>query len=75
MIYPFSDSIHQLFIAGINMVSRLYYREPAYPGLKNLLGEFYHCIEDGPEEPVPEGLSISQSQAREAFLDEMKTHQ
>ncbi|MBQ0745355.1 MAG: Gfo/Idh/MocA family oxidoreductase [Marinobacter sp.] len=75
MIYPFSDAIHQLFIAGINMVSRLYYREPAYPGLKNLLGDFYHCIEDGTEEPVPEGLSISQSQAREAFLDEMKTHQ
>lgn len=68
MIYPFSDSIRMFSTAGFNLAYRAWCREPAYPGLKKLLHEFYLALERGGEGPIQENVSISLALARDHFL-------
>jgi predicted dehydrogenase len=71
MIYPLADSIRLFTTAGLNLAYRAWRREPAYPGLEQLLREFYLALEQGGEGPIPENLSISLALARDHFLKGM----
>ncbi len=68
MVYPLSDSIRLFSTAAVNLARRTWRREPAYPGLEQLLGEFYRAVELGGDEPIPAERSIAQAVARDRFL-------
>lgn len=59
LLLPFRQSRDQFFAAGANLARRMLYREPAYPGLLQLICEFYRSVRSGtpisaePEE-IPE---------------------
>jgi predicted dehydrogenase len=45
LLGPLCQSTKQLVAAGWNLVVRGFGREPAYPGLRQLIGEFYRSIQ------------------------------
>ena len=50
--HPFDLAIRTLFAAGSNLTLRAWQREPAYPGLQQLIREFYGAITNGQPSPV-----------------------
>lgn len=73
IIYPFADSARLFSAAALNLARRAWRREPAYPGLEQLLREFYTAIEEGTEGPVPMNVSLAVAMARDRFLQGMES--
>ena len=46
ILRPFAYGTRLLWAAGVNLGRRMSRSEPAYPGLRALIGEFYRCISD-----------------------------
>ena len=51
---PFSLALKTLWAAGLNLVRRALQGEPAYPGLKALVLQFYTAVETSGPAPLPD---------------------
>jgi predicted dehydrogenase len=71
MVYPFTDTVRLFSTAAMNLAGRVWRRQPAYPGLEQLLREFYRVVEKGTGEPIAANVSVSLALARDRFLDGM----
>lgn len=67
---PFSDAFGTLGHASLNMAGRAFRREPAYPGLRNLLAEFYASIAAHSPSPIGDGQAIAVAAIRDRFLSQ-----
>lgn len=70
-IQPFSTSAAIMAAATSNLVRRGLNREPAYPGLKNLVREFYVAVRSTHQAPIPPEHAIAVASARDAILARM----
>lgn len=75
IVYPFSDSARLFSHAASNLALRAWRREPAYPGLRDLLRDFYLAIETGGDGPVSAEVSIAAALARDRFLERLRGEQ
>lgn len=75
MMQPMRSSLIEFFVAGGNLVKRGMNRETAYPGLKQLLDEFYTAVANNNEPPIPSADMLAVARARddivERFLDKV----
>jgi predicted dehydrogenase len=69
LLQPFRFGFRVLFAAGVNLLGRALRGEPAYPGLRELLGAFYEAITAGGPAPV----SAEEIVASIAFLDRVRS--
>ncbi|NOY17534.1 MAG: Gfo/Idh/MocA family oxidoreductase [Gammaproteobacteria bacterium] len=53
LVQPLSYSSREWAVSAGNLMLRLIKNEPAYPGLRTLIREFYQSIQEGAESPVP----------------------
>lgn len=52
IIHPFDLAVRTLVAAGSNLTLRAWQREPAYPGLEQLIRDFYVAITNGQPSPI-----------------------
>jgi predicted dehydrogenase len=71
VIQPFSMATTMLSAATGNLVRRGLNLEPAYPGLKNLVREFYVAVRSAHQAPIPPEHVIAVAAARDAILARM----
>jgi len=69
MIQPMRRSLIEFFVAGGNLVKRGMKREPAYPGLMQLLDEFYTAVANNDESPIPVADILAVARARENIVE------
>jgi predicted dehydrogenase len=50
--HPFDLAVRTLAAAGGNLALRAWQREPAYPGLRQLIRDFYSAIMNGQPSPI-----------------------
>jgi predicted dehydrogenase len=74
IIHPFEASGKALAAASVNLVRRTSRREPAYPGLRELVRRFYDALRAKGPPPIDVGESLDVAAARDtiiaAFRDE-----
>lgn len=66
--HPFSLGTLMLWSAGGNLLSRVIHREPAYPGLRRLIQEFYRAAGGHSEPPLPVGHVIDVARVRDRLM-------
>lgn len=52
IVHPFDLAVRTLVAAGSNLTLRAWQREPAYPGLRQLIRDFYVAIKNGQSSPI-----------------------
>jgi predicted dehydrogenase len=65
---PFAASAARVGAAGANLALRAVRREPAYPGLRELIRGFYSAVREGGSSPVPPDEALAVARARDAIL-------
>ena len=73
IIQPFGWSVRTFAAAGGNLVRRIVNREPAYPGLRKLVSEFYSAVNAGTSGPIPDGDTLAIAAARDRILAGIET--
>jgi predicted dehydrogenase len=63
--HPFDLALRTLSAAAINLGRRIVQWQPAYPGLKRLVGEFYQAARDGTTAPISRGDAIAVARVRD----------
>lgn len=56
---PFRFGTQLMLGAGSNLVRRALRSEPAYPGLRELIGRFYHAVMNDSPAPIPDAESVA----------------
>ncbi len=69
--HPFLRSVATILSATANLASRARRREPAYPGLRELIRRFYESLRMGGNAPVSAAETIAVAAARDRILSEM----
>lgn len=69
--HPFLRSGATIFSAAANLASRARRREPAYPGLRELIRRFYESLRTGESPPISPGETLAVAAARDRILFEM----
>lgn len=69
-VQPLRQSAREWTVATGNLMMRLAKNEPAYPGLRTLVGEFYQSIQTGTESPVPPDDVLSLAQLRDRLIEQ-----
>lgn len=59
ILRPFRVGMSMILAAGMNLTNRIVRRQPAYPGLQELICEFYHATHSGGPSPVSEPETIN----------------
>jgi len=65
MIQPISGSLKEFFIASLNLIKRSISSEPAYPGLTQLLENFYTSIVTKTDPPISPAEMLAVAVARD----------
>lgn len=68
VLHPFDLGIRQFFSAAGNLVGRTMGREPAYPGLRRLIHEFYGAIKDSGPMPITPEAAVAIARTRDLLL-------
>ena len=68
VLHPFDLAIRNFSGAGINLLRRALRRESAYPGLRNLIGEFYESIRMEKASPISPAEAIEIARTRDALM-------
>lgn len=68
---PFLRSGSTIFSATANLALRARRREPAYPGLRELIRRFYESLRTGEPPPISAGETLAVAAARDRILSEM----
>jgi predicted dehydrogenase len=69
---PFVSSGKVLGGASLNLMRRARRREPAYPGLRELIGAFHTAIAMGGSSPIPSDAIVDIATARDRLLAQLK---
>ena len=69
---PFNESTWMLLAAAGNLARRFLDREPAYPGLNELVARFSRAIQDGAPSPIAPEETLAVAAARDAILGHAK---
>jgi len=69
IMHPFDLSVRRFYAASSNLVRRIFYWEPAYPGLKLLISQFYKSLGDGSRPPISNEDIIAIEQTRENLIN------
>lgn len=67
--HPFSSGGRRIASAGLNLGYRAARREPAYPGLRELITRFYGAVRTGGPPPIPSGDTLAVAAARDRLLE------
>jgi len=59
LMRPFRHGGRMLAAAGVNLLSRAWRREPAYPGLKELIRAFHQAVVRGQPSPITAGEIVA----------------
>ena len=65
---PFARSLRTLGAAGANLIARTARWEPAYPGLRELVKEFYGAVEGARPAPISAEESLDVARARDTVI-------
>lgn len=68
LVRPFVQSGATLAVAGANLAGRALRREPAYPGLRELVRRTYEAIGSGGPPPIGPRETLAVARARDAIL-------
>jgi predicted dehydrogenase len=68
---PFLRSGATIFSAATNLAFRARRREPAYPGLRELIRRFYESLRNGGSPPISHAETLAVAAARDRILSEM----
>ncbi len=74
IVHPFDMAVRRMSAATLNLAGRSVRREPAYPGLEQLIGSFYRAVlaREGP--PIPASDALVVARTRDNILkDTIKT--
>ena len=71
--HPFVISAKSLHAAAVNLIVRAARREPAYPGLRSLVGAFYDAVHHGASSPIPSAQIVEVAVARDRFLEGVRS--
>ncbi len=66
---PFSLSSKTFLAAGLNLLARSIRREPAYPGLRELIRRFYAAAADSDPPPISPAETLGIARARDQFVE------
>jgi predicted dehydrogenase len=69
---PFVSSGKVLGGASLNLMRRAGRREPAYPGLRELIGAFHSAIAEGRSSPIPADAIVDVATARDQLLVQLE---
>jgi predicted dehydrogenase len=65
IVHPFSFAARTLWAAGHNLTRRVVHREPAYPGLRRLIGLFYEAVRQHSSAPLPPNHVLAVARVRD----------
>ncbi len=68
IVHPFDLATRILSAAAANMTGRIVRWEPAYPGLRELISEFYEAVRSGGSAPVSPEEALAVAHARDRIL-------
>jgi hypothetical protein len=69
---PFRNAGLELVSASGNLVRRAIRREPAYPGLRELVRQFYASVSTGSQNPILANETIDVARARDVITARMR---
>ena len=69
---PFVVSAKNLHGASVNLIRRAARREPAYPGLRALVGAFYDAVGSGARPPIAPAQIVDVAVARDRLLEDIR---
>ena len=69
--HPFDFSLRMLLAAGVNLVERASFWDPAYPGLRPLIERFYTAVASGSKPPIQSSDAIEIAAARDLLIEKM----
>jgi len=72
ILRPFDLSVRTFAGAGMNIVQRTFTREPAYPGLRTLIRNFYAAISCASNPPIQSSDAIEIAATRDLLREKMK---
>ena len=67
IVRPFADSIQLVGAASMNLIGRSLRAEAAYPGLQQLIQEFYTAVRSGGPSPISAEDAVAAAVARDAI--------
>ncbi len=68
ILQPLMSSGAELSVSIANLLRRAVDREPAYPGLRNLVGAFYAAVQDKTPPPVTPAEVLLLAQVRDQLI-------
>jgi len=68
ILHPFDLAARNFTAATVNLAQRIVRRESAYPGLRQLIREFYAAIKDGAELPIKPAEAIAVAEIRDLLI-------
>ena len=71
VVRPFSRSAHTFVRGGVNLVARASRWEPAFPGLRELVGGFYRAVTEDGDAPISTDEALAVAAARDELLRRM----
>lgn len=71
VLYPFADSARTFAAAAGNLTVRVLRREPAYPGLEQLLRDFYAAVDEDADLSAADEVAVAIAVARDEFMRAM----
>jgi len=71
IVHPFDLGTRMLAAAAANMARRIVCWEPAYPGLQQLVREFYCAVRSGGAAPVSPEEAVAVARARDRILESL----
>lgn len=71
---PFLESGGTLAAAAANLAARAWRREPAYPGLSELIGAFHQAARGAGEVPIAAAEALALARVREGLMREAMPH-
>ena len=69
ILHPFDLAFRNVSAAAFNLGRRTLRREPAYPGLRQLIQKFYSAVKGGTESPITSAEAIAVAEIRDLLMD------
>jgi predicted dehydrogenase len=68
ILRPFNFAARSFSAAASNLARRAMSREPAYPGLRRLISEFYDAVRNNAEPPISQAEAIAVAEVRDSLM-------